>query len=96
MSEFDAEGNPSPWEKAMDAISAHGCDCDDAPDDLKDHRCVAGICEYALKEERKRAERAEGKLLAIAGAFNGWANGGDDLEAALQSIGRALGPPWPQ
>ncbi|MFH1185092.1 MAG: hypothetical protein V1755_08650 [Chloroflexota bacterium] len=36
-----------------------------------------------------------GKLLAIAAAFNGWANGGNNLEAALQSIGRALGPPWP-
>lgn len=48
-----------------------------------------------LCDAQEEVKLLRGKLGAVAAAFNGWANGGDELEAALRAIGRVLGPPWP-
>lgn len=42
----------------------------------------------ALERER---DAAHAKLLNIAAAWNGWANGGDSAKEALDAIGAALG-----
>ena len=48
--------DPTPWDLAMEAIEDRGCDCDGDPEDIADHTCIAGRCEYALLTERAKVD----------------------------------------
>ena len=43
---------------------------------------------------RARCVSLQEQVVAIAGHFNGWANGDSTAENALFAIGEVLGPPW--
>lgn len=43
---------------------------------------------------RVRCASLQEQVVAIAGHFNGWANGDGTAEAALFAIGEVLGLPW--
>ena len=55
LNERDSNGNLTNWALAADALSDHGCDCEN----YEDNTCLACLCEQALRTERKRAEKAE-------------------------------------